>query len=82
MCCVCSQCFVLLVDLRLKQENVDEHISEYTAKFANPMIAAQRGFVDDIIDPQDTRRILCNDLRLLRTKETPEIKKKHSNIPL
>lgn len=63
-------------------DNVEEHIAEYTAKFANPMIAAQRGFVDDIIDPGDTRRILCNDLRLLRTKHIPEIKKKHSNIPL
>lgn len=61
---------------------MEERIAEYTAKFANPMIAAQRGFVDDIIDPQDTRRILCNDLRLLRTKNIPEIKKKHSNIPL
>ena len=64
------------------QDKVEEHITEYTAKFANPMIAAQRGFVDDIIDPRDTRRILCNDLRLLRTKHIPEIKKKHSNIPL
>ncbi|VEU37487.1 unnamed protein product [Pseudo-nitzschia multistriata] len=63
-------------------ENVEEHIAEYTSKFANPMTAAQRGFVDDVIDPRDTRRILCNDLRLLRTKSMPEIKKKHSNIPL
>jgi len=63
-------------------DNVDERIEEYTEKFANPMIAAQRGFVDDIIDPQETRRILCNDLRLLRTKNIPEIKKKLSNIPL
>jgi len=62
--------------------DMEERIAEYTEKFANPMIAAQRGFVDDIIDPQDTRRILCNDLRLLRTKSMPEIKKKHSNIPL
>ena len=65
-----------------EKDNVEKHIAEYTAKFANPMIAAQRGFVDDIIDPRDTRRILCNDLRLLRTKNIPEIKKKHSNIPL
>jgi len=65
-----------------EKDNVENHIAEYTAKFANPMIAAQRGFVDDIIDPRDTRRILCNDLRLLRTKNIPEIKKKHSNIPL
>jgi propionyl-CoA carboxylase beta chain len=46
------------------------------------MVAAQRGFVDDVIDPQDTRRLICNDLRVLRTKKMPEIPKKHSNIPL
>jgi acetyl-CoA carboxylase carboxyltransferase component len=45
-------------------------------------VAAQRGFVDDIIDPQDTRRLICSDLRVLRTKKMPEFKKKHSNIPL
>ncbi|KAL3917402.1 MAG: hypothetical protein SGARI_007725, partial [Bacillariaceae sp.] len=65
-----------------KGRDVDEDIAEYTDRFANPMVAAQRGFVDDIIDPQDTRRIICNDLRVLRTKKMPEIPKKHSNIPL
>lgn len=64
------------------EENKEERIAEYNEKFANPMIAAQRGFIEDIIDPQETRAILCNDLRLLRTKTMPEIKKKHSNIPL
>jgi propionyl-CoA carboxylase beta chain len=66
----------------LQGRNVDEDIAEYTDRFANPMVAAQRGFVDDIINPQDTRRIICNDLRILRTKKMPEIPKKHSNIPL
>lgn len=63
-------------------ENAEARTTEYTARFANPMVAAQRGFVDDIIDPQNTRRIICNDLRVLRTKKMPEIPKKHSNIPL
>lgn len=65
-----------------KGRNIDEDIAEYTDRFANPMVAAQRGFVDDIINPQDTRRIICNDLRILRTKKMPDIPKKHSNIPL
>jgi propionyl-CoA carboxylase beta chain len=62
--------------------NVEEDIAEYTDRFANPLVAAQRGFVDDIIDPQDTRRIICQDLEILRNKKMPDIPKKHSNIPL
>jgi propionyl-CoA carboxylase beta chain len=58
------------------------HTAEYTERFANPMVCAQRGFVDDIIEPQDTRRIICNDLKILRTKKLPNLPRKHSNIPL
>jgi propionyl-CoA carboxylase beta chain len=46
------------------------------------MVAAERGFVDDIIDPQETRRMICNDLRVLKTKKLDNIPRKHSNIPL
>ena len=46
------------------------------------MVAAQRGFIDDIIEPHDTRRVICDDLRVLRSKKTPKIERKHSNIPL
>jgi propionyl-CoA carboxylase beta chain len=67
--------------IRVPQDLI-EHTAEYATRFANPMVAAQRGFVDDVIDPQDTRRLICNDLRVLRTKKMPEIHKKHSNIPL
>jgi propionyl-CoA carboxylase beta chain len=72
----------LRVCIPLSSQDIAKHTAEYAARFANPMVAAQRGFVDDIIDPQNTRRLICNDLRVLRTKEMPEIKKKHSNIPL
>jgi acetyl-CoA carboxylase carboxyltransferase component len=44
--------------------------------------AAERGFVDDVIDPKDTRRRLCEDLETLRGKEWTGLKKKHGNIPL
>jgi len=66
----------------MSQQDVVEHTNEYTARFANPMVCAQRGFVDDIIDPQDTRRLICNDLKVLRTKNLPNLPRKHSNIPL
>jgi propionyl-CoA carboxylase beta chain len=55
---------------------------EYTQMFANPMRAAERGFVDDIIEPRTTRARLCEDLVLLETKSIPTIKKKHGNMPL
>lgn len=70
------------VEILYHGHDIEEKTAEYTSRFANPMVAAQRGFVDDIIDPQDTRRLICNDLRILRTKKMPEIPKKHSNIPL
>ncbi len=73
----CSCCSFLF-----ESQDIEEHTAEYTSRFANPMVAAQRGFVDDVIDPQDTRRIICNDLKILRTKKMPDIPKKHSNIPL
>jgi propionyl-CoA carboxylase beta chain len=54
----------------------------YERRFANPMVAAQRGFVDDIIDPASTRQRLCEDLEILRTKEVTRPWRKHGNIPL
>jgi propionyl-CoA carboxylase beta chain len=61
---------------------VEHHTKEYTARFANPLVAAQRGFVDDVIDPKETRKLICNDLRILYNKKLPNIPRKHSNIPL
>eukprot|EP01111_Echinosteliopsis_oligospora_P004206 TRINITY_DN1669_c0_g1_i1.p1 TRINITY_DN1669_c0_g1~~TRINITY_DN1669_c0_g1_i1.p1 ORF type:complete len:561 (-),score=189.57 TRINITY_DN1669_c0_g1_i1:71-1753(-) len=54
----------------------------YTEKFANPFPAAQRGFIDDIINPRDTRKIICDDLLVLKDKELTNPWKKHGNIPL
>jgi propionyl-CoA carboxylase beta chain len=56
--------------------------SEYADKFANPMVAAQRGFVDEIIQPSTTRQRICEDLELLQHKELVNPAKKHGNIPL
>jgi len=70
------------VEIIFRGKDVEKHTEEYSRRFANPMIAAERGFIDDIIDPADTRKILCRDLRLLRTKKMQTPFKKHSNIPL
>jgi acetyl-CoA carboxylase carboxyltransferase component len=59
-----------------------ELVDEYTERFANPYVAAERGFVDDVIDPADTRRKLIAGLEVLRTKREQLPQRKHGNIPL
>jgi propionyl-CoA carboxylase beta subunit len=60
----------------------DEKTREYREKFANPFVAAERGYIDEIIEPRDTRARLCAALELLRTKRDSNPPKKHGNIPL
>jgi propionyl-CoA carboxylase beta subunit len=60
----------------------DERIREYRDKFANPYVAAERGYVDEVIEPRDTRRRLCAALEVLRTKRDSNPPRKHGNIPL
>ena len=57
-------------------------IEEYREKFAHPYVAAGRGYVDDIIDPRDTRPALITALETLQTKRDKNPPKKHGNIPL
>jgi len=59
-----------------------ELIEEYTERFANPYSAAERGYVDDVIDPRDTRRVLVRSLEMLRTKKEKLPQRKHGNVPL
>jgi acetyl-CoA carboxylase carboxyltransferase component len=59
-----------------------ELIEEYTERFANPYIAAERGYVDDVIDPRDTRKVLIRSLEMLRTKREQLPSRKHGNVPL
>ena len=56
--------------------------AEYREQFANPYIAAARGFVDDVIDPRETRPRLISALDMLRNKRDENPPKKHGNIPL
>jgi acetyl-CoA carboxylase carboxyltransferase component len=59
-----------------------ELVDEYTERYANPYLAAERGFVDDVIDPAETRAVLSRSLDLLRSKREELPKRKHGNVPL
>ncbi|HMD63626.1 MAG TPA: acyl-CoA carboxylase subunit beta [Stellaceae bacterium] len=61
---------------------IEARTEEYREKFANPFVAASRGFIDDVILPRDTRRRLCRALAMLRGKQLTNPSKKHDNIPL
>jgi acetyl-CoA carboxylase carboxyltransferase component len=59
-----------------------ELVAEYVARFANPYVAAERGYVDDVIEPHETRPRLIAALRSLAGKRERNPAKKHGNIPL
>ncbi len=63
-------------------EKLAAHTREYEARFLNPFVAAERGYIDDVIMPHSTRRRVARALRLLRTKDLANPWKKHDNIPL
>ena len=63
-------------------EKIEKRTEEYRAAFANPFVAASRGFIDDVIMPHGTRRRLCRALALLRDKQLENPWKKHDNLPL
>ncbi len=60
----------------------EELTNEYRDRFANPFIAAERGYVDDVIEPSETRIRLIRALKMLSTKQDTNPWKKHGNIPL
>jgi acetyl-CoA carboxylase carboxyltransferase component len=59
-----------------------ELVAEYKEKFANPYVAAQRGYIDNVIEPKETRPRLINALEMLSNKRDANPAKKHGNIPL
>jgi propionyl-CoA carboxylase beta chain len=61
---------------------IEARTEEYRSRFANPFVAASRGFIDDVVMPRDSRRRICHALRWLRTKRLENPWKKHGNIPL
>ncbi len=60
----------------------NELVEEYTAKYANPYAAAERGYIDDVIDPAETRQKIVAGLALLATKREELPRRKHGNMPL
>ncbi len=71
-----------IADAADPQAAMDARVADYSEKFANPYEAASRGYVDDVIDPRDTRPRLIDGLRTLQTKRTKNPAKKHGCIPL
>jgi propionyl-CoA carboxylase beta chain len=60
----------------------DDKVGEYRQKFANPYIAASLGYIDEVIDPRETRPKLIRALEMLQNKRDTNPPKKHGNIPL
>jgi propionyl-CoA carboxylase beta chain len=59
-----------------------ERVAEYQDLFANPFVAAERGYIDEVIMPRDLRRKLASAFAMLQTKRDSMPAKKHANIPL
>ncbi len=71
-----------LADTTNPEENRQRIVSEFSEKFANPYVAAERGFIDEVIEPALTRPKLIRALSLLQNKRDTNPPKKHGNIPL
>ncbi|MCY3854768.1 MAG: acyl-CoA carboxylase subunit beta [Rhodospirillales bacterium] len=63
-------------------EKIQQRTDDYRRKFANPFVAASRGYIDDIILPRETRTRIARSLKMLRNKQLTNPSKKHGNIPL
>jgi acetyl-CoA carboxylase carboxyltransferase component len=59
-----------------------ELVADYEARFANPYVAASRGYIDDVIEASKTRRAISRALTMLRDKRVERPRRKHGNIPL
>jgi len=59
-----------------------ELVTEYREKFANPYLAAELGYIDDVIEPEETRPVLIKALHALRSKRESRPQRKHGNLPL
>lgn len=77
-----AQGAVQILHRRDDAETQARHQAEYEARYLNPYVAAERGFVDEVIDPADTRRAVAAALHLLSTKRERLVSRKHGNGPL
>jgi propionyl-CoA carboxylase beta chain len=71
-----------LSDAENKEETRKKLVEEYREKFASPYIAAQMGYIDEVIEPRETRSKLIRALEMLKHKRDSNPPKKHGNIPL
>jgi len=71
-----------LADAADPEQRRAELVEEYTQRLANPYLAAERGYVDDVIDPAETRRKVVAGFRLLESKRERIPERKHGNVPL
>jgi propionyl-CoA carboxylase beta chain len=63
-------------------EEIAERTRDYEERFMSPFVAAERGYIDEVIRPHNTRKRIARALALLRTKETESPWRKHDNLPL
>lgn len=70
------------VEIISKSDNIEEEVRKYEEKFSNPLCAAERGYIDAIVEPESTRQIIIRDLELLSTKPPSRPNRKHGNIPI
>merc|ERR1711957_529780 len=70
------------VEIIFRGKNVEEETANYERAFANPLKAAERGYVDDIIEPSETRARIVNALKVLETKDVPAPRRRHDCMPL
>ncbi len=71
-----------IAEAKNPEQKHQELVAEYREKFASPYIAAQKGYIDEVIDPAQTRPKLISALESLTTKREPRPARKHSNVPL
>ena len=63
-------------------ERIAARTKDYETRFANPFVAAERGFIDEVIQPFGTRKRVARALAMLKTKKLEQPWKKHDNLPL
>jgi propionyl-CoA carboxylase beta chain len=70
------------VEIIFRGKNVEQETANYEEAFANPLKAAERGFVDGIIKPSETRQRIVSALHVMEGKQRDQPKRKHDNLPL
>ena len=73
---------IIFRDAAKDPEKLAEATAEYREKFANPFVAASRGYLDDIIMPRNSRRRIARALTMLKDKDLSNPPRKHDNLPL